>query len=534
MAELKLSLSNPGMSDLHKVGLGGLYMTLKSLDQKKKKIAGLEYTFDATNVTLQFDDKKLGQALEELIKYSFQIDNQGFIYFPALELRGAQPIENKLINQKSLLQTFFQPTLFSSKTEKAVQMNFSGDDQRPLVVSFQKVLSYSSQQAMTFLYNQKKNIFQNEIEIKNWLYIGGAVKHSGLGNNTILSERMETFFPLLYATVGCIFVYVKVHDAHLRTKIRACIIIPNIDDLESFAQVRSKIALSTELKLTMAGLSESALYFAEESAGIIKTKLKKFPVITVIGIGDTKWNSTQRSKNFVYKVSLKDDSRLHQYKLISKVLKSSIRELKEEKDKKGNIKKPKSTYVSVPISKELFCENIVNKKSFYNDFYKLVKPSNDSSGKLFYKIKYETKELNEMVNKIAFDHEAERVFINACHTAWKRRLGKLGGDAKKTGGGSFGNLVARDFERLRVSLVKSKNLESFRETITDFWSRAGNIPVLRDNWDKAMVFFENENWKKGRDLALLALVSYKPEDKDEEKMLSALETQENSVEGEDE
>ena len=33
MAELKLSLSNPGMSDLHKVGLGGLYMTLQSLDQ---------------------------------------------------------------------------------------------------------------------------------------------------------------------------------------------------------------------------------------------------------------------------------------------------------------------------------------------------------------------------------------------------------------------------------------------------------------------------------------------------------------------
>ena len=204
------------------------------------------------------------------------------------------------------------------------------------------------------------------------------------------------------------------------------------------------------------------------------------------------------------------------------VLRSSIRELKEEKDKQGKIKKPKSTYISVPMSKELFCENIINGKEFYYNFQKLVKPSKDKSGNLFYKIKYETKELNEMIKKIEFDHDAEKVFIEACHTAWKRRLGKLGGDSKKNGGGSFGNLVARDFERLRVALVKSKNLESFRETITDFWSRAGNIPELRDNWDKVMIFFENENWKKGRDLALLALVSYKAENKNEDEALNSI------------
>ena len=272
----------------------------------------------------------------------------------------------------------------------------------------------------------------------------------------------------------------------------------------------------------MAGLSESALYLSNEYSNLLKTKLKKFPLITVIGVGDTKWNSNQRTKNFVYKIKLDKEKKLNQYDLISKVLRSSIRELKEEKDKQGKIKKPKSTYISVPMSKELFCENIINGKEFYYNFQKLVKPSKDKSGNLFYKIKYETKELNEMIKKIEFDHDAEKVFIEACHTAWKRRLGKLGGDSKKNGGGSFGNLVARDFERLRVALVKSKNLESFRETITDFWSRAGNIPELRDNWDKVMIFFENENWKKGRDLALLALVSYKAENKNEDEALNSI------------
>ncbi|EMO74261.1 hypothetical protein LEP1GSC127_4147 [Leptospira kirschneri str. 200801925] len=81
MAELKLSLANPGMSDLHKVGLGGLYMTLKSLDLKKKKIKGLEYTFDKRNITLHFEDNILGKSIAELIQYSFQIDKTGFFTF---------------------------------------------------------------------------------------------------------------------------------------------------------------------------------------------------------------------------------------------------------------------------------------------------------------------------------------------------------------------------------------------------------------------------------------------------------------------
>lgn len=128
-----------------------------------------------------------------------------------------------------------------------------------------------------------------------------------------------------------------------------------------------------------------------------------------------------------------------------------------------------------------------------------------------------------MIEKINFDYEGEKIFIKACHTAWKHRLGKLGSDSKKPGAGLFTKLVERDFERLRVSLSKSKNLESFRQTITDFWSRSRSIPELRDGWEKVMVLLEPENWKRGRDLALLALVSYKPKNEKEETALKKLE-----------
>lgn len=359
------------------------------------------------------------------------------------------------------------------------------------------------------------------------MFIGGSVKHAGLGNHTKLSERIETAFPLLYACIGCIYLPVKVTDPHLKKKIRASIVISSVDNLDSFASNRARIAQSNELEITMAGLSEASLYLAREFYIKQNSSLVKNLYTTVISIGETKWNSTQKSKTSLHKYKMASEKEVSKYAIISKILKPRCQLLKEEKDKKGNIKNPKRSYITIPVSKELFCDNLTNGKPFYSNFHKLVVPTKDSSGKLIYRIKFEQKELNEVVEKINFDYEGEKIFIKICHTAWKHRLGKLGSDSKKPGAGSFDKLVARDFERLRVALSKSKNLESFRQTITDFWSRAGNIPELRDGWEKIMTLLGPENWKKGRDLALLSLVSYKPEKKEELEILDI------EIEGED-
>lgn len=523
MAELKLSLSNPGMSDLHKVGLGGLYMTLQSLDQKKKKIAGLEYTLDTTSVILNFDDKKLGKALEELIKYSFQIDKTGFFYFPALELNGVQTIENKLISHKAIINSFYQHG--SHRTKENIQLNLSKETEIPYIVeNFPKVSWYVVQDIVKDLLNAKTGLFKNEIDIIGWMYLGGSVKHSAL-NDTKLSEKIETAFLLLYSCIGCIYLSIKVFNEQLRKKVRACVVIPSISNLESFSKNRSKVAQLKELRITMAGLSEASLFLAQEFYMSQNTLGTKSSFTTVIGVGDTKWNTQQKSKTSLKKYKIDNKDIIDNYKIITTILKPRYQILKEEKDKKGKIKIPERSYISIPISKELFCDNLTSGKSFYEGFHRLVIPTKDKSGKLMYRIKFEQKELNEVVEKINYDHEGEKIFIKVCHTAWKHRLGKLGTDSKKSGGGSFKNLVDRDFERLRVSLSKSKNLESFRETITDFWSRAGNIPELRDGWDKIMFLLEPDHWKKGRDLALLALVSYRPEKKEEAAILENLESE---------
>ena len=52
--------------------------------------------------------------------------------------------------------------------------------------------------------------------------------------------------------------------------------------------------------------------------------------------------------------------------------------------------------------------------------------------------------------------------------------------------------------------------------MTDFWSRAGApIPELQRGWQSVLPYLSEERWQLGRDLALLALVSYTASVKDE-------------------
>ena len=125
-----------------------------------------------------------------------------------------------------------------------------------------------------------------------------------------------------------------------------------------------------------------------------------------------------------------------------------------------------------------------------------------------------------MVRTASFDDESERLFIDICHESWRRRLGKLGQRAASEGA-NFQTLANKEAERLRSSLIRCKNAETLRETVVDFWSRAGGNRSLRGNsLTNLLRLFDESNWKKARDLALLSLISYQPQNEQEEAAFS--------------
>ena len=131
-----------------------------------------------------------------------------------------------------------------------------------------------------------------------------------------------------------------------------------------------------------------------------------------------------------------------------------------------------------------------------------------------------------MVESAIYDDESERLFIRVSHESWRRRLGKLGQRASSENT-SFSGLVNKESEKLRTSLARCKNAETLRETVVDFWSRGGTQELLRGNGlTQLLPLFDEKNWKKARDLALLALISYQPQTKEEEEALTVNTTDE--------
>ena len=103
----------------------------------------------------------------------------------------------------------------------------------------------------------------------------------------------------------------------------------------------------------------------------------------------------------------------------------------------------------------------------------------------------------------------ERTLVLACQEALRRYMGRK---FARPGGADWGN----EFERVRVSIARCKNLASFRETITDFWARGGTLhkgegtllTVGPSWWQDVLPLLSEKNWRKAKDLALLALASY--------------------------
>ena len=107
-------------------------------------------------------------------------------------------------------------------------------------------------------------------------------------------------------------------------------------------------------------------------------------------------------------------------------------------------------------------------------------------------------------------------------------MGQIGEKARREGS-SFPAQVNREFVRTRVAFSRCKNCAALRQAITEFWARAGgSIKPLQEGWGEVLILLDERNWQKARDLALLALASYRPATKEE---ADAMESPEITNEG---
>jgi CRISPR-associated protein Cas8a1/Csx13 len=362
-----------------------------------------------------------------------------------------------------------------------------------------------------------KGHFKKSVEIGGWLYPGGGQRHVAHGD-TKLSEPAEAALALMFAPVGVIYYMLKSRSKG--RKARLALLVPEIHDLELYAEIRQAFAAQGVLDLTASSASDAALRmitFIE--ANHLSNQLAEFTggsfVCRIITFGVVNWNEKQKSRTYVRSIVSGQLSGLENYRKADAVFKNRWQRIQAKHDRKGKQTEPERYFVTTYSAREFIADNIAQGREWYHDLATYM--SNKESRE---QLSYERKEISEMVKNASYDDDRERVFISVCHESWRRRLGKLGKRAARENT-SFSSLVKKDADKLRIALARSKNAETLRETVVDFWARAGANEMLQgEGLIRLLPLFSEKNWRKTRDLALLALISYQPQTAEEKEALN--------------
>jgi CRISPR-associated protein Cas8a1/Csx13 len=498
--ELTINLFGPGMTVIHKVGLAGLWMTLKALEDENDGhtgFDGIDGSWERTDTSVTFRWNEAPDSFfKTLFARSFKIDKNGLLWFPAL----GEPMNNpqqSVILQEAMLGSILQ----HGQTRKADPSRTpSGSiaieiDGTTITLRFHKISNYAHQLAA---FN-----FAGINSLAGWQFPGGVVRHTGLQGSTALEEPPDRALALRFTPAGVIFFEMRTRRAGVRP--RYALVLPEIPNLSKYARARRVFLNYGVHQLYASGTAEAGFrVLAELKAAALMENIRAAKC-RVVSFGTVPWSTQQKTRVNLMTVQARSALGLRTFNLCRQVLAPSL-----VRPKKGD------PFWDMPQVPDLVARNLAEGKLWWQGFADFV-ADQERRKHIF---TYEKGGLVKMVEDTkAFPQGPERLFVMACHDAWRRRMGQIGEKAKREHS-DFGSQVNREFERVRVSFSRCKNAASLRESITDFWARGGGpLKPLQDSWSDILVLLDNENWQKARDLVLLALASYKPATKEETEAL---------------
>lgn len=486
---LSIGLFEPGMSHLHRVGLAGLYMSLKYFDANGRTCSEGKWKLEKDRVTLSWQgtDKNF---FEELFTMSFKSDNHGFIDFAAHRSFNLGDLKKVFLN-RALLKTFLQHNK-QNKIPKNVSSDISISlEQESINISYKPfVKGYAHSLAVQAIADDNGQL-RNSVGIKGWLYPGGIQRHEKASNSQ-LEEPLNRFIALLYAPMAAVYFDInhKGYDAKKDQRYSVAVVLPHINDLESYAECYKNYLGAPVEKLSVDGLGDAGLNTllllrTSEKVGELETS-----GCSIVVMGTAKWSGQQKTKTAVHSFENIDEQCLSLFEIAYRNLPNKIIPTKAADN----------YYTNTKLSRGLIADNLAQGKDWLSGFYKLM--LSKERAKIINN--YEREGLNKMIRENVWTSEADKQFVKAIHVAIRNRYGAL---ADKSKFGEKPNFE-REFERMRTGLVRSKNVQTLRFELADIFTRGGRNFELRANWQELLPLFAGRDWQRARDLALFALASY--------------------------
>ena len=327
--KIELSLSDPGMTMLHRAGVAGLYMTLKALAKRyptiKSRQGNFKWVLSNKGITLSWKGNDY-EALDWLFSESFQISSDGLISLTALQ---SPSWETQLAIHLGIKNTFLQHNQFFKSAGDATE--YLTIDNLEVAIDYKKVKSYAHQKyaeqlcqieklnfkrifhklrlfilthhtliGILFILDVRQggNLQQGTVGIRGWLYPGATVKHYAYKKETQFTETIERAIALLYAPIACLYFISpksRLHDL----KTQYCLVIPDITNLELYARQRQKLNDWNYQQFLAAGYSDAGFRLLTQQATLRINQQINIKRCQVITFGQTQWTKFQKIRKNV-------------------------------------------------------------------------------------------------------------------------------------------------------------------------------------------------------------------------------------------
>lgn len=531
---LTMRLFAPGMSALHRAGLGGLACTLKAMEREyedgRLAEARLPASFtngrppwniDEQTVTLRFGKPEAaGRYLQKLFEFAFDIRDDGLIWLPGQFDR--EPPGAVLADlQSGLTLTFLQHGKVRQLAKEPAIKNYDvdGDETAGVSVEYRACSGFKHQEGWKELVDKKGSLVRGMIRVDGPISPGTVVRHVAFTGSTAAEDPPERMLPLYFAIVGCLALPVN--------RGVAALLVPEVENLVDFQHDRPAMTPTTATQCQIANAADGALQ--------AQVRLRNHPVRQaqiaskvrrVAGGGSagcyamtftpTAWASQQKSRVATIQIRGDDAKALDRFEralsyLPPRVVTRTVKETAGRGRKKGVLERSEA-FRTDSVLRPLIAENLALGRRWYAGFVKLMARTNPASGKPYrQQLSFERKGLHDMISDPRmWDQEGETLFVRAVHEAIRQALGRIRGDTDGTSkvlSQATINRWDRFREKLRLDLAGSKTASQLRFAVADLFSRGGSNAVLRESWTKVLPTIRSD-WQLARDLGLLALASY--------------------------
>ncbi|QDT27680.1 CRISPR-associated protein Cas8a1/Csx13 [Gimesia panareensis] len=489
---IRLELFAPGMTPLHRAGLGGLACTLHAWQRARDagSASRLELPFqfkvNSDSIVLHLPESaQVGVMLRSLFEFGFQINADGLIYLPG---QFQTPPDSAVLAdlQAGSLLTFLQhgSSRKLAKNESQVSHFDSENGDWEIPVTFRKCSWFKHQTGWKTLIDSQGELQNQAVRIDGAIYPGASVRHFAYKHQTAIKEPLERVLPLYFALVGCLSLPVN--------RGVGVLLIPEVKDLREFIRLRHSLNPQHAPGYRVTNAADA----------ILQAKLRvgarlEFSAVT---FQPTSWARQQKSRVKTCEVGALDDSTMDRFRRIYAALPPRIVSPPESGNAlavSARIRTFQTGYRVDSVVRSLIADNLVAQVPWYSGFSSLMSRINPVTGAPFRdQVLFERRGLRQLVSDQGlWDQVEEWHFVKA-----------IQGAVTQSRTGNFRLRGMRFDDQLRLKLTGVQTVGQLRSVLTDLFDRSQAGPAQLLEWYRSLTLL-GDDWQRIRDLSLLALVS---------------------------